>query len=1037
MSNEYDVLGLYEHNAKAYKKVKETFASGEEVVGIVHATGTGKSYIALQLAYDNKDKKILYIVPSNSIIEHLKGIIEANSNLNLERDFPNLEFVTYQSFVNISREEIEELNFEMMVLDEFHHIGAPIWGQRVEMLRKTHPTAKVFGMTAYTVRDRGTAYERDMANPEGKELFSNKIVSTYDLCDAMLEGVLPKPIYKSAYIRLMEMAEELEKKVNQLDATSEEYRQYISIIEDAKKRIHQALNMDDVVKKHVRPDGKYIYFCPPGSVKGINDIETIKKEALKWFKEYVPEEDIIFYTSTSEMGLNGEKNRDAFYNDTTLDGQNAKGKLRIMFAINQFNEGVHTPGIDGVIMGRATESDIVYFEQLGRALSVRGDTKSKIEQYMKYSEEELIKICKRYEIPISDDLSKEEIIQRLIAPTVIDLTNNLEFIRQLENDLKDRLKQAKKANKDEKKEDKKIVLDDASFYLEIENIDIYEELKYVLDRLTMTWDDKYELAKAYYEAHGDLLIPKSFKTISGVNYDENGLSLGAWIKKQRQNYKKGTLPQDRIKKLELIGMVWTIKLTHDEQWNKMYQLAKTYYESHRNLLIPQGFKTTNGIDYDEKGLSLGTWINYQRQIFKKGTLPQDRIEKLELIGMVWTIKLTPDKQWNKMYELAKAYYEAHGDLLIPDKFKTINGIDYDEKGIKLGKWIRRQRENYKKGTISEERIEKLELIGMVWTARLAPSEQWNKMYELAKTYYESYGNLLMSEKFKTINGVDYDENGLSLGIWIKKQRVKYKNKTLSQDRIEKLEMIGMIWNPYDRQWDTMYQLAEVYYKTNGNLLIPQGFKTTNGIDNDENGLPLGIWISAQRQKYKKGTLPQDRIEKLETIGMVWTINLTPDKQWNKMYELAKTYYEVHGNLLVSEKFKTISGVDYDENGLSLGTWINTQRQNYKKGTLSQDRIEKLELIGMVWSIRKNKSEINELCEKHSINQIINKSIIGHISFKELETKINYLLNMEIPIYDEEERLHEIFCMSNPDMEEKYGINLEELITKYNHTRERK
>ena len=882
MSNEFKVLGLYDHNARAYKKVKEAFDSGEDVVGIVHATGTGKSYIALQLAYDNKDKKILYVAPSNSIIEHLKGIIEANPNLSLERNFPNLEFVTYQSFVNMSREEIEELNFEMMVLDEFHHIGALIWGQRVEMLRKKHPTAKVFGMTAYTVRDRGTAYERDMANPDGNELFSNKIVSIYDLCDAMLEGVLPKPIYKSAYIRLMDMAEELEKKVNKLDNASEEYRQYISIIEDAKKQIHQALNMDDVVKKNVRPNGKYIYFCPPGSVKGINDIETIKKEALKWFKEYVPEEDIVFYTSTSEMGLDGEKNRDAFYNDTTLDGQSANGKLRIMFAINQFNEGVHAPGIDGVIMGRTTESDIVYFEQLGRALSVRGDTKTEIEQYMKYSEEELIKICNRYEIPISDDLSKEEIIQRLIAPAVIDLTNNLEFIRQLENDLKDRLKQAKKANREEKEEDKKIVLDDASFYLEIENIDIYEELRYVLDRLTMTWNDKYELAKTYYELHGDLLIPDSFKTINGISYNEKGLSLGTWIRTQRQNLKKGTLSEERIEKLESIGMVWTATLAPDEQWDKMYELAKTYYESHGNLLIPNKFKTINGIHKDDNGLSLGDWISKQRQNYKKGALSQERIEKLESIGMVWTATLAPDEQWNIMYELAKAYHESHGDLFIPDSFKTINGISYNEKGLSLGKWISKQRQNLKKGTVSEERIEKLELIGMVWTATLALDEQWNIMYELAKTYYETYGN----------------------------------------------------------------------------LLIPQRFKTTNGID-------------------------------------------------------------------------------YDENGLFLGKWISKQRQNYKKDILSEERIKKLELIGMVWDSRKNKSEINELCEQHGINQKNNKNIISHIPFRELKAKINYLLDMKFPIYDDEGKLHEIFCMSNPDMEEKYGTNLEELITKYYHTRERK
>ena len=49
--NNFDVVGLYEHNIDSYKKVKQAFARGEKVVGIVHATGTGKSYNALQLVY--------------------------------------------------------------------------------------------------------------------------------------------------------------------------------------------------------------------------------------------------------------------------------------------------------------------------------------------------------------------------------------------------------------------------------------------------------------------------------------------------------------------------------------------------------------------------------------------------------------------------------------------------------------------------------------------------------------------------------------------------------------------------------------------------------------------------------------------------------------------------------------------------------------------------------------------------------------------------------------------------------------------------
>ena len=112
-TNEYQIVGLYNHNIESYKKIKSAYDDGENVVGIVHATGTGKSYNALELAYDNKDKKIVYVVPSNGIIEHIKKIIEENPNLDLERDFPNLEFRTYHSFVSLSRKEIQDINCDL------------------------------------------------------------------------------------------------------------------------------------------------------------------------------------------------------------------------------------------------------------------------------------------------------------------------------------------------------------------------------------------------------------------------------------------------------------------------------------------------------------------------------------------------------------------------------------------------------------------------------------------------------------------------------------------------------------------------------------------------------------------------------------------------------------------------------------------------------------------------------------------------------------------------------------------------------------
>lgn len=209
----------------------------------------------------------------------------------------------------------------------------------------------------------------------------------------------------------------------------------MAILNDVKKRIHEAPSIPNILKKSIKPDGKYIYFCPPCSEEGSNDIETIKQQAIEWFKQFVPEEDIIFYTSTSDMCEDGKKNRDAFYRDVNLNGEQVDNKLRVMFAINQYNEGIHAPNIDGVIMGRGTTSDIVYFEQLGRALSVRGNTKDKFDELVQYSIEQLISMCKEKDIPIKDNTSKEELIEKLIAPVVIDLTNNYEFIKDLENNL--------------------------------------------------------------------------------------------------------------------------------------------------------------------------------------------------------------------------------------------------------------------------------------------------------------------------------------------------------------------------------------------------------------------------------------------------------------------------------------------------------------------------------------------------------------------------------------------------------------------------
>ena len=635
--SDYKRLGLYEHNIRSYEKVKQQFEK-DNIAAIVHATGTGKSFNALQLALDNKDKKIIYVVPYGSIIEHEKELIEQNENVSLEQDFPNLEFKTYQSFVNMSDDEIIDLDVDLLILDEFHHIGAPIWGQRINTLIDAHEDLQIFGMTAYTVRDRGTSYERDMVNPENDELFSNKVVSNYDLCDAMIEEVLPKPNYKSGYVFLEETCEYLENKINSLNSNSKDYKELAPLLKDLKKRAHEAPGLSDIFKTNIKPDGKYIYFCPLNPENGVNDMDSIMSEARNWIHEMgLTEDDYEFYMTTSDMGNDGKRNREAFYNDKDLKQNDTSNKLRIMFAINQYNEGVHVPGLDGVIMGRSTQSDIIFFEQLGRALSAGKDNTKEYEELMKKDKEELIEECNKRELSYNDSMTKEELVEILLAPVIIDLSNNIGFIKELETNLKDRIKEYMSSGNNEKRN---VHLKNASFNIDMINEDLFRILEYVQDRLTMTWMDKYELAKAYYDHYGDLEISANFKTKNGYEYDENGVALGKWINTQRDAFKgngRYKISKEQIKLLKEIGMRFETK-NYGEEWNKKYELAKAYFEHYGNLEIPQSFKTKNGYEYDENGVALGVWIITQRQAFKGNVtnkMSKERIELLKEIGMKW------------------------------------------------------------------------------------------------------------------------------------------------------------------------------------------------------------------------------------------------------------------------------------------------------------------------------------------------------------------------------------------------------------------
>ena len=206
------------------------------------------------------------------------------------------------------------------------------------------------------------------------------------------------------------------------------------------------------------------------------------------------------------------------------------------------------------------------------------------------------------------------------------------------------------------------------------------------------WEQGYALAMNYAAEHGNLNVPVNYTT-------EEGEKLGAWILNQRTAYAKEVLSQDQIGRLEKIGIYWGNR--NDRQWNEVYGAAKRYFEANGDLDVPVAYVTP-------EGYALGKWVRRQQYAYRNpeksnAILSQERIELLDAIGMQWE-KHDP---WQHRYELAQEYKKQYGNLEIPAKYKTADGIW-------LSRWVYNQKQLLQSGSekLSEEQKKKLkELLG--------------------------------------------------------------------------------------------------------------------------------------------------------------------------------------------------------------------------------------------------------------------------------------------------------------------------------------
>lgn len=136
-------------------------------------------------------------------------------------------------------------------------------------------------------------------------------------------------------------------------------------------------------------------------------------------------------------------------------------------------------------------------------------------------------------------------------------------------------------------------------------------------------------------------------------------------------------------------------------WDHYFSEASIYYAEHGNLRVPVEYSTL-------AGLNLGSWVQLQRLIRngkRIGNLTEAQIQRLDSLGMIWDDRA--EFAWKRGLEHAKAYFEEHGNLLVPAKYKA-------KDDFALGHWILTKRKDRSNGRMTEEEIRQLDALGMAW-----------------------------------------------------------------------------------------------------------------------------------------------------------------------------------------------------------------------------------------------------------------------------------------------------------------------------------
>lgn len=223
------------------------FDAGHQKACVEHPTASGKSFIIT--AVSDHFQRVLIVAPGTFVLGQVADTIKDYSP---EREIAPV-YMTYSAIMRGFQDGNDYSNlYDLIILDEYHHVGAESWGAGINYICEQNPGVKILGTTASPVRHSDK--KRNMSDI----FFEGNVMSSIDLGTAWARNILISPEYIIAIEDSKEFHNKFISEIEHSSLIEEKKLHFMRLVREAKGNYEMDHSAADIIKKHLLDDSRRV-----------------------------------------------------------------------------------------------------------------------------------------------------------------------------------------------------------------------------------------------------------------------------------------------------------------------------------------------------------------------------------------------------------------------------------------------------------------------------------------------------------------------------------------------------------------------------------------------------------------------------------------------------------------------------------------------------------------------------------------------------------------------------------------------------------